>query len=160
MTDSSGRSELNLPIPVPVKTGSKKSETILVVTKFLSWLTAVLLATAVIISLVSITSERNNLREQLSNQSAELACRFRATTGTAKATSEFQAALGRHNVILGDFVLQVIEGDRESPDYQIVLIEIAERLREVDIELDGSIGPLEQAIKDQQKALKDCSLSS
>lgn len=75
-----------LPTPVPVIAHAESR--IIVLTKLLSWLTATLLATAVIISLVSVTSERNDLRAQLSAQSVELSCRSAASTAVNRAIAE------------------------------------------------------------------------
>lgn len=135
----------------------QKESRFAVITKFLSWLAAAMFAAAVLMTLVSTTNDRDNLRQELSNQSAELACRFKATTGTATATVAFQAAYGRHNVLLGEFVDHTIKGDRDVPEFQTTLDDIANRLHDATLVLDGSIKPLEDAITAQQDALRACS---
>lgn len=75
-------------IPTPVIIHTQDCETRLVVfTKFLSWLTAALLAAAVVVSLWNVTSERASLREQLNAQNSELTCRAAANVDVSRATA-------------------------------------------------------------------------
>lgn len=89
-------------LPSPVIAMQQVESRIVVLTKFLSWLTATLLATAVIISLMSVTSERNNLRAQLSEQSVELACRSAASIVVNRAVGERDNSIAQALVYIAE----------------------------------------------------------
>lgn len=104
------------PVMMPIPVSARESRLVLV-TKFLSWLTAVLLATAVLVSLVSVTTDRNELKTQLREQSEELACRSAANTAVNVAQAERQILLGDQNLILGEIVVAIArdEGRKLPP---------------------------------------------
>uniref|UniRef100_UPI003D367824 hypothetical protein n=1 Tax=Klebsiella pneumoniae TaxID=573 RepID=UPI003D367824 len=64
-----------------------KDSKIVVTTKFFSWLTAVLLATAVLISLISVTQERASLRDQLNDSTTATLCRTAASIDVTRAVA-------------------------------------------------------------------------
>lgn len=153
--DPSGENPIILPIPVVADRGDLTR--IVIFTKFLSWLTGVLLATAVIISLVSITSERDNLRGQLDQQTREQECRAAANVVVNRAQADRNIVAAQHDVLVGDFVVLVIEADRTVPEYQISLNAVAEQLKIVDVQLAEAGRRLEAAVTAQEAALKSCS---
>lgn len=138
-----------VPTPVAIHTYSRESKIVLA-TKFLSWLTAFLLAIAVVISLISVVSERNNLSE-------EAQCRSAANGAVNKAITEVLIDLGSHNVLSGEFFSMVISGDREDPEFLPQLKEVGDKIEAAGVELDGSAAVLRQAIENQEKALLSCS---
>lgn len=121
-----------LPTPVPVRRESH----IIIVTKFLSWLTACCLAVSVLVALVSVTNERNDLREQLGAQSTELACRSAAAVSVNKAVAK------RDNS-LSDALAAVADQNDAALDAAIADLKV--QTREVD-----------DAIEAQEKALQAC----
>lgn len=129
-----GETPIILPTPVPIilPVDSK----IIVFTKFLSWLTASLLAVAVIISLVSVTNDRNALRTQISAQSVELACRSAASTDTNKAEGE------RDNTI-AELLTYMAQNDTVSLQTIIPVLQL-------------QIVAVSDALAAQEKALEAC----
>lgn len=89
-----------MPIPVTPRPESR----LVIVTKFLSWLTATLLAAAVLVSLVAVTNERNDLQEQIENQSEELECRSRANVAVNEANANLNKVTAEQNRIIGEIV--------------------------------------------------------
>lgn len=122
-------------LPVPAPPVSIESR-VLAITKFLSWLTACLLATAVIISLISIASERDNLREQLKNQSIELACR-------SAAAVDVNIAVGLRDNLIAEALVYVAESDMKS------LISLI-------VPLQQSTDDVNLALTGQEESLKNC----
>ena len=112
---NTGETPIMLPMPHPVLVHGEEPR-VVIFTKFLSWLTACLLATAVIISLVSVTSERNDLRDQLGDQSTELACRSAASVQVNKAVA------ARDNSI-AQALIYVAEGDNAQLGLLIPVLE-------------------------------------
>lgn len=156
--DSYDRADANttagalLPVPVPV--GVSVTSKTVVFTKLFSWMTACLLATAVLISLVSVTSERNDLRSQLDAQSSELYCRSEANIDVNFAAANQQIALVHHSVLIGDFVKAVIN---KSPEQ--TLTQLASDLQVAGTILDKAGDDLLDAVERQQTALEACQKS-
>ena len=135
-----------MPIPVTPSGDSRMMSA----TKFLSWLTAMLLAAAVLVSLVAVTDERNDLRAQIEVQSQELSCRSDAQVDVNAALVEKQHAVGDQNVILGDIIVAYIDGDSDLVIALTKDLEVAnEALRTAGVELD-------EALKAQQQAAISC----
>lgn len=124
---NSGETPIIVPRPVPVII---KENRIVILTKFFSWLTAALLAVAVIISLVSVVSSRNDLRD-------ELTCRSRAVLLVNKA------AAVRENLIAKGLIFA-------SNNDTAALTELVPKLQDSTIAVDESI-------KAQEVALAACS---
>jgi hypothetical protein len=135
-----------MPIPV-VPAGDSRMVT---ATKMLSWLTAMLLAASVLISLVAVTQEREDLKAQIDRQSQELACRSAANVDVLSAMSNKQILIGDQNLVLGKLVVAYIRNNQsEIP----VLIS---DLESVNTEIEGAAGLLEDAIARQGTAIVDC----
>ena len=71
--------------PVLVLPNNHTRHHFVLITRVFSWLTALLLTTALVIALVSITGERNDLRDELGKESRELVCRTIASVSVQKA---------------------------------------------------------------------------
>lgn len=137
-----------MPIPVTPAGDSRMMSA----TKFLSWLTAVLLAAAVLVSLVAVTDERNDLRRQIELQSQELSCRSDAQIAVNSALVDKQHAIGNQNVILGDIIVAYIDGDSE------LVVELTDELEVVNEELRQSGDELDAALVSQQEAATECKI--
>lgn len=152
-----GETPIILPKPVAVPvTHYVKEPALVVFTKFLSWLTAVLLAVAVIISLVSVTSERDDLRNQLSGLTEEIACRASANADVSRASAVKQIAVAEHSILVGRFITLVSTGDRESPEYLTDLQDISADLTALNVSLDDAVLGLQEALDDLDAALITC----
>lgn len=92
---------LTVPVPVTITQESR----LVLVTKFLSWLCAVLLATSVLVALTSVTNERNNLQTQIEAQSMELECRSKANGKVNEANAQLNTTTAEQNRIIGEIVL-------------------------------------------------------
>lgn len=135
-TEQGGVIMLPVPIPIPVSVDvhSIFEPRIVVVTKFFSWLTACLLTTAVLISLFSITSERNDLREQISRQNDELTCRSIASVAVNIATNH------RDN-LMAEVLIAIAEKDDKKLATHI------EKLLDSTIEVDVAIAAQKNAVE-------------
>ena len=136
-----------MPIPV-TPTGDSR---MMSATKFLSWLTAMLLAASVLVALLAVTNERNNLQEQLAQQSVELACRSAAAVDVNAALVEKQHAVAHQNVIVGDIIVAFIYG--ESAD---TITALTQELDQANDDLRAAGTELDMALKAQQDALTNC----
>jgi len=122
-------------LPTPVLVRDSKA---VILTRLFSWLSACLLAGAVVIALVAVTSDRNDLREQLRSQTDELACRSVAVLEVNRATAE------RDNTIA--YILIAFAGG----ETQIVIDTLIE-------ELKLGTATVDEAIDAQGLALVSCS---
>lgn len=134
-----------MPIPV-VPAGDSRMVT---ATKMLSWLTAMLLAASVLVSLVAVTQDRNDLKAQIEEQTQELECRSAANVDTIAALSYKQILIGDQNLILGKLVVAFIQDTAEIP-------ELIDHLQEKNVEIEAAGGELEAAIAAQGEAIVDC----
>ena len=141
-----------LPIPTPVIVRSRLAT----YTKFFAWLTAFLLSASVFISLISVTSERNDLRSELDRQSTELYCRYAAGIGVNLALANDQIALAHQNVLVGEFVQAVINTPATDPNYQLTMQDLAHNLSQANTVLSKTGESLLEAVKDQTTALQEC----
>lgn len=112
----------------------KKNTNFATITKVLSWLCAVLLSLALVISLVSVTSERDEFRDQLGKQSQELICRTVATVITTKAIAS------RDNT-LAEALIAATRGE----DLTALIVTLARETEAVDT-----------AIRSEEIAIKKC----
>jgi len=128
---------MNPPFTLPTPVFVRDSKAV-ILTRLFSWLSACLLAGAVVIALVAVTSDRNDLREQLRSQTDELACRSVAVLEVNKATAE------RDNTI-ADVLIAFAEGET-----QIVIDTLIEELR-------LGTAAVDEAIDAQGLALVSCS---
>lgn len=106
------------------------------ITRLFSWLTAVLLTAALVIALVSITNERNDLRNQLGRESKELVCR------TIAAVDVTKAIVTRDNT-LATALIAASEGDTEN-------------LTKLIVELKQQTSAVDAAINIEELALIKC----
>jgi hypothetical protein len=122
-------------LPTPVIIKDTKA---VIFTRLFSWLSACLLAGAVIVALISVTSERNDLRAQLGAQTEELTCR------NAAAINVNRAVAARDNTI-AEALIAYVNNDPEQK-----LDTLLDRLHD---ETDA----VNEAIDDQELALAQCS---
>lgn len=126
-------------------------------TRFLSWLTAVLLATAVIISLVSVTNERNALRNELQDQNEELFCRSTAAVAVNAASVQKQIAVANHSVLIGEFVRTLINSSVEGTPLDVdTLQDLSEQIAIADEALAVAGKNLAESVEAQERALATC----
>jgi hypothetical protein len=137
-----------MPIPV-TPTGDSR---MMSATKFLSWLTAMLLAAAVLVSLVAVTDERNDLRRQIELQSQELSCRSNAQINVNSALVDKQNAIGDQNVILGEIIVAYINGESD------LVVEFTDDLAVANEELRLAGEELDAALAAQQEAATECKI--
>jgi hypothetical protein len=123
----------------------------------LSWLTAVLLATAVIISLVSVTNERNALRNELQDQNEELFCRSTAAVAVNAASVQKQIAVANHSVLIGEFVRTLIDSSVEDTPLDTETLQtLADQIAVADERLAIAGQELAESVEAQERALATC----
>ena len=120
-------------LPTPVIIKDTKA---VVLTRLFSWLSACLLAGAVVVALISVTNERNDLRQQLQDQTEELACR------NAAAIDVTRAVASRDNTIAEALIAYV----NEEPTDELLDL------------LDEQATLVNESIDAQELALAECSL--
>lgn len=135
-----------MPIPV-VPAGDSRMVT---ATKMLSWLTAMLLAASVLVSLVAVTQDRDDLKAQIEEQSQELACRSAANVDVLSAMSNKQILIGDQNLVLGKLVVSYIRNNVSDIGPLITDLEA------VNVQIEDAAGVLEGAIARQGTAIVDC----
>ena len=143
---SDERSNVLMPIPV-VPAGDSRMVT---ATKMLSWLTAMLLAASVLVSLVAVTQDRDDLKAQIDAQSQELACRSAANVDVLAAMSNKQILIGDQNLVLGQLVVAYIRDNASQ------ISPLISELEDVNAKIDAAAGVLEEAIARQGSAIVDC----
>lgn len=136
-----------MPIPSPVG----KDSTMVSATKFLSWLTAMLLAASVLVALLAVTNERNNLQDQLAAQSIELACRSAAAVNVNAALVEKQHAVAHQNVVVGDIIVAFIYEEGAA-----TITALTQELDKANDDLRAAGTALDMALKAQQDAITNC----
>lgn len=136
---------LSIPVPVTVAHESR----LVLVTKFLSWLCAVLLATSVLVALVSATNDRNNLQTQIEAQSTELECRSKAASKVNEANALLNTTTAQQNRIIGEIVLTMDETELGT-------LNIA--LNEANDAIIAAAEFAANAVQEQKKSLTTCSL--
>jgi hypothetical protein len=145
---SDERSENNILMPIPVvPAGDSRMVT---ATKMLSWLTAMLLAASVLVSLVAVTQDRNELKAQIEAQSQELACRSAANIDVLSAMSSKQILIGDQNLVLGQLVVAYIRTETDE------IPQLITELESVNGQISAAGGILEDAITRQGSAIVDC----
>lgn len=143
-----------IPVPVPVQV--RHASRVIVLTKLFSWMTAALLATSVLISLISVTNERDNLRDQLSDQSTVLACRSVANYDVSRASSQKDIAFAAHSVLVGEFVTTIIRLPVSDPSRTALLASLADELEVAGVVLKEAGDDLKVAVDAQEKAQTAC----
>lgn len=143
---SDERSNVMMPIPV-VPAGDSRMVTD---TKMLSWLTAMLLAASVLVSLLAVTQDRNNLKAQIEEQSQELECRSAANVDVLSALSYKQILIGDQNLVLGRLVVAYIRTNTSE------IPQLISDLESVNDQIETASGVLEDAIARQGSAIVDC----
>lgn len=143
---SDERSNVMMPIPV-VPAGDSRMVT---ATKMLSWLTAMLLAASVLVSLLAVTQDRNNLKAQIEEQSQELECRSAANVDVLSALSYKQILIGDQNLVLGRLVVAYIRTNTSE------IPQLISDLESVNDQIEAASGALEAAIARQGSAIVDC----
>ena len=141
-----GSENVMMPIPV-VPAGDSRMVT---ATKMLSWLTAMLLAASVLVSLIAVTQDRNELKAQIEAQSQELACRSAANVDVLAAMSDKQILIGDQNLVLGQLVVAYIRNNVSQ------ISPLITELEAVNLKIDSAAGILEDAIARQGSAIVDC----
>lgn len=140
------------PTPVILRTESRFS----LITKFLSWLTACVLAISVLIALISATSERNDLRSQVKDSNKSQVCRAAAGVKVNQAIIDEQIALAEHNVSVGEFLNIIIRKTSADPTYATDLKALADRIDAVNERLGNDGKNLQIAVTEQQRAILSC----
>lgn len=140
----------NVMMPIPV---TPRGESRLVIaTKFLSWLTATLLAAAVLVSLVSVTNERNDLQQQIARQTEESACRSAANANVNQANADKDILDDAQSLAQNELIVAIGEGNQIAIDLAIDKIDAANE----DVRLAGL--EVAAAVEAQQEALTTCSI--
>lgn len=148
--------EVPILLPTPVAVAHHKESKWSLGTRFLSWLTACFLAISVLIALLSVTSERNDLRQQLNENNKSLICRSAAAVKVNQAIIDGQIAIFHHNVAVGGFIAYISRTPSSDPNYSATLSTQADNIDEIDSQLSAIAVRLQNAVDDQQKALLDC----
>lgn len=143
-------------LPTPVALVHHTESKWLSGTKFLSWLTACLLAVSVLVALLSVTNERNDLRKQLDVTNKSLVCRAAAGVHVNQAIIDEQIAISNHSVAVGQFIAYISRTSNTDPGYEAQLSVLADHIDKVDDSLAQIAVRLQTAVNDQQKALLDC----
>jgi hypothetical protein len=144
------------PSPVAVKVQEPK---IVQVTKFFSWLTACILAISVLVSLYGVTTERNDLRDQVGELSDTLNCRAANTFLVTRASADKQIALANEMVNIGEFVilyLDVQTGVVTAEDAIAQAPELRESIENGKIVLEQAAINLQNAVNTVDRALETC----
>ena len=110
----------------PVLVSHNNNHRFVWITRMLSWLTAALLTAALIVALVSITAERNELRDKLGKESKELVCRTVAAVDVTKA-------IVSRDTTLANALIAASENDTELLTQLIV--ELKQKTAAVDVAL-------------------------
>jgi hypothetical protein len=150
---NSGEVPIILPTPVAVTHHRDKWASI---TKFLSWLTGAFLAMSVFVALISVTSERNDLRKQVDEQTASQVCRAAAGVAVNQAIINEQIAIAKHNVAVGNFIAFISRATANDVGYRDNLAGLADDIENVNGTLSQIGTDLQKAVDQQQQALKDC----
>ena len=146
-TRNSGEVPIILPTPVAIHHVQESKFTVM--SRFLSWLTGFMLSCSVLVSLVSVTNERNDLSNQLT-------CRANANFQASKASYEKQVALADHSVLVGKVITISIETPVDDPNRPLLLQDLAEQIKDADAKLEEASTALREAIGQQQAALTNC----
>jgi hypothetical protein len=142
-------------VPTPIVVTKHESK-FAQITKFLSWLTACLLAVSVLVALVSVTSERDDLRQQLKDTNKTLACRSGAAVKVNQAIINEQVKLAEHNALIGQFVVIIIEVPADDPTRVTQLKDLAIHIDQTNRELNSIGAQLQNAVSEQEKAVLSC----
>jgi hypothetical protein len=129
------------------------------VTKFFSWLTACILAISVLVSLYGVTSERNDLRNQVSTLALALNCRATNNFLVTRASADKQIAMAHHAVLLGDFNTLYIEaylGEITPEQARVEADALRDQIEGSKIALSAAAENLENAAQQVDKALEQC----
>lgn len=147
-------------IPTPAPVVVKKDEPIIVlVTKFFSWLTALILAVSVLVALINVGSERNDLRNQVESLSDTLNCRAANTFLVTRASADKQIALAQEMVHIGDFInlyIDVQTGVVSIEDARAKAPAIRDSIEEGKARLNEAAINLENAVAQVDRALESC----
>lgn len=159
MSESDNKREV-LEVPVPAPVAIRQQEPKLVqVTKFLSWLTACILAVSVLVSLYGVTTERNDLRNQVSALTLQLNCRAVNNFVVTRASADKQIALANHSVLLGDFDALYIDVQTGVLPLEVGLAQATELRQEIEeskVVLTEAAKNLEEAVEQVDRALESC----
>lgn len=136
-------------LPTPVAIVHARESNLSIGARFLSWLTATILALSVLVALISVAFDRDSTRR-------ELACRAAAAVGVNQAVTNEQIALANHSVAVGEFITLIIENDPGSVGYQDKLNQLAVKIAGIDQDLTHIGIDLQHAVDQQQEALTSC----
>lgn len=156
MSDQTPSGEVPIILPTPVVVNPHKESKLAIGTRFLAWLTATLLAVSVLVALISVTSERNDLRTQLNQTNSSLVCRAAAGVRVNQAIVDEQIAISNHSVAVGEFIAFIIRVPNTDPTYIAQITVLADNIDQIDNSLSSIAIRLQTAVDDQQKALLDC----
>jgi len=122
--------------PVLVVPSKQDPHKFVLITRVLSWLTGALMTIALVVALMSITAERNDLRDKLGKESQELVCRTVAAVDVTKTIAARDNTLSRA-------LIAATSGE-------------AEELTRLIVELRLQTTAVDQAIKEEESALLKC----
>ena len=129
-----------------------KRDRIVVMTKFFTWLAAALLSASVMLALITVSADRNALRDQIIQQDIELSCRAEAANELNKARSEHSIITANQNIMLGELVVFLSRDDPNAFNATV------SELETVNKELHDAALRLEEAIAQQEISITECSL--
>lgn len=155
MTETHDTDTVLVPTPQPVAIKRDESRLALV-TKFLSWLTAFVLAVSVLVALINVGSERDSLQVQVRDQGAEIACRSAATFQLLGAQSYKQIAVADNQIIMDDFMMLVGNAYLGNPPTDEQVQEIQARLEASKAVLTKTRIDLEVAVANAEAAQVSC----
>jgi len=122
--------------PVLVVPSKQDPHKFVLITRVLSWLTGALMTIALVVALMSITAERNDLRDKLGKESQELVCRTVAAVDVTKTIAARDNTLSRA-------LIAATSGE-------------ADELTRLIVELRQQTTAVDQAIKAEETSLLKC----
>lgn len=150
------REVLEVPVPAPVAIRQPEPK-LVQVTKFFSWLTALILAISVLVSLYGVTIERNDLRTQVAAQSEEQACRSAANFTLFAAQSVKQIAVADNQILTNDFLILLIDQEfTDTPASPEQILALRQGLIDSKIVLAEARANLEAAVEGAKQAQVTC----
>lgn len=136
-------------VPVPVLSDRRA----VLLTKFFGAMTIMLLSASALISLLVVTSDRNNLRDQIQVQDRVAACRSEADAAVDRQMAERQILIGEESLAVSEVVLALIASDPENPTD---LKPLSDAVVNANQDLRNSRVSLEAALMAQEESITSC----
>lgn len=141
---------------IPNPAVNQSAERAIAMSKMFGWMAAMLLSASVFISLLVVTQDRNDLRNQLDAQDRVVACRSLADTEVDRLMAERQILLGEESLAVSEVVLALIASDPENPTD---LKPLSDKVVEANNDLVDSRVALQAALDAQEASITSCRIS-